>query len=84
MQEFQDCRSRIESTGNKTITLNTSDIKVSGLETGMSYSFEDRTFSIDVEGHELGFCCIRCICYNDDSRFAHTTSGRNTKHYVFS
>ncbi len=39
---------RIESTGNKTITLNTSDIKVSGLETGMSYSFEDRTFSIDV------------------------------------
>ncbi len=43
---------KIEPTSSKTITLNTSDIKVSGLEAGMSYSFEDRTFSIDVEGSE--------------------------------
>ena len=49
---------RIESTGNKTITLNTSDIKVSGLETGMSYSFEDRTFSIDVEGSETAIAAL--------------------------
>ena len=35
---------RIESTGNKTITLNTSDIKVSGLETGMSYSLRIEHF----------------------------------------
>ena len=49
---------KIEPTSSKTITLNTSDIKVSGLETGMSYSFEDRTFSIDVEGSEAAIAAL--------------------------
>lgn len=49
---------KIENTSSRTITLNTSDIKVSGLETGMSYSFEDRTFSIDVEGSEAALAAL--------------------------
>ena len=49
---------KIDTTINKTITLDTSDIKVSGLETGMSYSFEDRTFSIDVEGSEAALAAL--------------------------
>lgn len=49
---------KIETTSSRTITLNTSDIKVSGLETGMSYSFEDRTFSIDVEGSEAALAAL--------------------------
>ncbi len=49
---------KIETTSSKTITLNTSDIKVSGLETGMSYSFEDRTFSVNVEGSEAALAAL--------------------------
>lgn len=41
---------KIEVAGSKKISLNTSDIKVTGLEAGMSYSFEDRTFDIEIEG----------------------------------
>ena len=67
---------RIESTGNKTITLNTSDIKVSGLETGMSYSFEDRTFSIDVEGSEAAIAALDASAITMTADLStYTTSG---------
>ena len=67
---------RIESTGNKTITLNTSDIKVSGLETGMSYSFEDRTFSIDVEGSETAIAALDASAITMTADLStYTTSG---------
>ena len=61
---------------DKTITLNTSDIKVSGLETGMSYSFEDRTFSIDVEGSETAIAALDASAITMTADLStYTTSG---------
>ena len=60
----------------ETITLNTSDIKVSGLETGMSYSFEDRTFSIDVEGSEAAIAALDASAITMTADLStYTTSG---------
>ena len=60
----------------KTITLNTSDIKVSGLETGVSYSFEDRTFSIDVEGSEAAIAALDASAITMTADLStYTTSG---------
>lgn len=67
---------KIESTSTKTITLNTSDIKVSGLETGMSYSFEDKTFSIDVEGSEAAIAALDASAITASADLStYTTSG---------
>lgn len=42
---------KVGTTTTRSITLNTSDIKVSGLDTDMSYGFVDKTYNIVVEGN---------------------------------
>lgn len=41
---------KIKSVATRSLTLNTSDIRITGLESGMSYSFEKPTFDIEVGG----------------------------------
>ena len=42
---------KVGTTTTKSITLNTSDIRVSGLDTSMTYGFEDKTYNIEIEGN---------------------------------
>lgn len=42
---------KVGTTTTKSITLNTSDIRVSGLDTSMTYGFVDKTYNIEIEGN---------------------------------
>ena len=42
---------KVGTTTTKSITLNTSDIRVSGLDTSMTYGFADKTYNIEIEGN---------------------------------
>lgn len=42
---------KVGTTTTKSITLNTSDIRVIGLDTSMTYGFADKTYNIEIEGN---------------------------------
>lgn len=42
---------KVGTTTTKSITLNTSDIRVIGLDTSMTYDFADKTYNIEIEGN---------------------------------
>lgn len=42
---------KVGTTTTKSITLNTSDIRVSGLDKSMTYGFADKTYNIEIEGN---------------------------------
>lgn len=42
---------KVGTTTTKSIILNTSDIRVSGLDTSMTYGFVDKTYNIEIEGN---------------------------------
>lgn len=42
---------KVGTTTTKSITLNTSDIRVNGLDTSMTYGFADKTYNIEIEGN---------------------------------
>lgn len=42
---------KVGTTTTKSITLNTSDIRVIGLDTSMIYGFADKTYNIEIEGN---------------------------------
>lgn len=42
---------KVGTTTTKSITLNTSDIRVSGLDTSMTYGFAYKTYNIEIEGN---------------------------------
>lgn len=42
---------KVGTTTTKSITLNTSDIRVSGLDTSTTYGFVDKTYNIEIEGN---------------------------------
>ena len=42
---------KVGTTTTRNITLNTSDIRVSGLDTSMTYGFADKTYNIEIEGN---------------------------------
>lgn len=42
---------KVGTTTTKSITLNTYDIRVSGLDTSMTYGFADKTYNIEIEGN---------------------------------
>lgn len=43
---------KVGTATTKSITLNTSDIRVSGLDTSMTYGFADKTYNIEIEGNK--------------------------------
>lgn len=42
---------KVGTATTKSITLNTSDIRVNGLDTSMTYGFADKTYNIEIEGN---------------------------------